>query len=236
MKESKKYFTWIGGFFLLVPYSTTCQAFVQTYNSVTINTATATSYLGRSCTVTFRFIIPNRETKTALFGGLFGGIGNEIKVGNNNNNNKNNQNENRQPSRDSSNTPKRVLEIPVRSLKKGGLRFALGLHLIGQQNTPDPGSWRANQSSDNALDMFFRDDSAMFSVVLEESKIVVDRYGDRPSLPYLLQESVILHGILDELRELAFGGEGIEEENRLVRLVERNGIETAREVLPARSA
>jgi len=76
----------------------------------------------------------------------------------------------------------------------------------------------------------------MFSVVLEESKIVVDRYGSRPSLPYMLQESVILHKVLDELKELAFGGEGIEEENRLVRLEERDGIEKAREVLPARSA
>jgi len=228
MKASNKCFQWIGFFFLQIQYAATCQAFLPSRNFLR-PTATA-SYLGQS-TTTSRSTIPKIKSKTALSGGLFGGN----KISGNNNNNNNNEIENQQPSRDST-TPKRVLEIPVQSLKKGGLRFALGLHLIGQQNTPDPGSWRANQSSDTVLDMFFRDNSAMFSVVLEESKIVVDRYGSRPSLPYMLQESVILHKVLDELKELAFGGEGIEEENRLVRLEERDGIEKAREVLPARSA
>ena len=35
--------------------------------------------------------------------------------------------------------PKRIIEIPVKSIKKGGLRMVLGLSLIGLQNTPDKG-------------------------------------------------------------------------------------------------
>jgi hypothetical protein len=97
--------------------------------------------------------------------------------------------------------PKRIIEIPVTSVKKGGLRMVLGLCLIGLQNTPDPGSWKANQATDTVLDMIFKDNAAKFSVVLEDSCIAVDRYG-RASLPYLLQESVILHKVLDELNEL----------------------------------
>ena len=48
--------------------------------------------------------------------------------------------------------PTRVIEIPVASLKQGGLRFALGLHLIGLQ---DGGMWRANEASSTILDMYY---------------------------------------------------------------------------------
>ncbi|KAL3781267.1 hypothetical protein HJC23_012817 [Cyclotella cryptica] len=130
---------------------------------------------------------------------------------------------------------KRIIEIPAKSIKKGGLRFALGLHLIGLQNTPDSGSWRANQQSETVLEMHFKDNSAKFEVVLEDSCIAVDRYG-QPSLAYLLQESVILHSVLDELGSLAFGGE-VEKENRLLQLDESaTTIEKARKVLPTRQA
>jgi hypothetical protein len=130
--------------------------------------------------------------------------------------------------------PKRVIEIPVTSVKKGGLRMVLGLCLIGLQNTPDPGSWRANQASDTVLDMIFKDNAAKFSVVFEDSCIAVDRYG-QASLPYLLQESVILHKVLDELNELAFTNE-VEAENRLFQLEDSTLIEQARSTLPARQA
>lgn len=130
--------------------------------------------------------------------------------------------------------PKRIIEIPIQSVKKGGLRMVLGLCLIGLQNTPDPGSWKANQASDTVLDMIFKDNAAKFSVVLEDSCIAVDRYG-QTSLPYLLQESVILHKVLDELNELAFTTE-VEAENRLFQLEDSNAIEEARSILPARQA
>lgn len=95
-------------------------------------------------------------------------------------------------------------------------------------------SWRANQESDSVLDMHFKDGSAKFSLVLEDSFIAVDRYG-QASLPYLLQESVILHSILDELNGLAFSSE-VAIENRLLQLEESNAIEKARNTLPAKQA
>lgn len=130
---------------------------------------------------------------------------------------------------------KRIFNIPAQSIKPGGLRFALGLHLIGLQNTPDQGSWKANQATDTILEMTFRDNSAMFSITLGDEGIAVDRYGT-PSLPYLLQESVILHSVLDEINSLANEG-AIEVQNRLLRLEESgNAIEEARNTLPARKA
>jgi len=131
-------------------------------------------------------------------------------------------------------TSTQVFSIPVQSIKPGGLRFALGLHLIGLQNTPDKGSWQANQASDTVLDMRFRDGSAMFSISLGDEGISVSRYG-QPSLPYLLQESVILHSVLDEINSLANEGD-IEEENRLLKLQDQNSIEEVRSTLPARKA
>ncbi|KAL7536664.1 hypothetical protein ACHAWF_005528 [Thalassiosira exigua] len=127
--------------------------------------------------------------------------------------------------------PTRVLEIPVSSIKKGGLRFALGLHLIGQQ---DNGTWKANQANESSLDMFFKDNSAKISVVLDENLIGIDRYGARPSLVYMLQESILLHSLLDELKTLAFEG-SIEDENRLLRF-EKEELAKARAALPARKA
>ena len=126
-------------------------------------------------------------------------------------------------------TGTRVLEIPVTSLKQGGLRFTLGLTLIGLQ---DKGMWKATQTSDNKLDVYFQDSSAMFQVVLEHNLIRVDRYG-QPSLAYVLQESLkVLHKILDELNTLCNEGE-IEAENRLLQVVP-GAIEIARDTLPAR--
>uniref|UniRef100_A0A7R9WB48 Uncharacterized protein n=1 Tax=Pseudictyota dubia TaxID=2749911 RepID=A0A7R9WB48_9STRA len=135
------------------------------------------------------------------------------------------------------NAPKRIFDVPCEAgtVKVGGLRFALGLHLIGQQGNPEKGTWLANQADDGVLDMFFKDKTGMFSVTLDENSISVDRYGPRPSLQYLLQESVVLHDLLDELNSLAFEGDDIEDENRLLR-PKGDAIEKSRETLPARKA
>eukprot|EP00986_Skeletonema_menzelii_P005793 scaffold2144_cov149-Skeletonema_menzelii.AAC.13 len=131
--------------------------------------------------------------------------------------------------------PTRLFNIPAQSIKPGGLRVVLGFHLIGLQNTPDQGSWKANQASDTVLDMVFRDNSAKFSITLGVEGISVDRYGT-PSLPYLLQESVILHSVLDEISSIANGGD-IEAKDRLLQLDESaDAIEEARSTLPARKA
>jgi hypothetical protein len=129
--------------------------------------------------------------------------------------------------------PKRVLEMPVSSIKRGGLRFALGLHLIGMEQKK--GTWRPNQINENVLVMEFKDNSAMFQIKFDDDAVRVDRYGT-PSLQYLLQESVVLHSVLDELNTLCFDGE-IVAENRLVQLKDPgDAIERARATLPARKA
>jgi hypothetical protein len=82
---------------------------------------------------------------------------------------------------------------------------------------------------------FIKDNSAMFQITIDDDAIRVDRNG-KPSLQYLLQESVVLHGVLDELNTLCFDGE-IAVENRLLQLKEPgDAIEKARMILPARRA
>mmetsp|Transcript_16344 Transcript_16344/g.20355 ORF Transcript_16344/g.20355 Transcript_16344/m.20355 type:complete len:496 (-) Transcript_16344:145-1632(-) len=144
---------------------------------------------------------------------------------------------------DDPNAPTTVLDIPVKSLKAGGLRVALSFLLLALQNEPTKGSWRIVQQDDIPLGMLFKDKSAMFAINLKEESIVVERhvdYGKRPSLVYQLQESVALHKVLDELESLAFGkgddGQEIKEENRLVSLRHNGVIEAARKKLPARAA
>lgn len=156
------------------------------------------------------------STQLGLFGGLFG---------------KKEEPENQDPS-----VPKRLFEIPCASLKLGGCRFALGLFLIGQQGTPVKGTWKANQANDGVLDMFHTDNTAMFSVIMTETSIAVDRYGLTPSLPYQLQESLILHRLLDEIQTLALEGEEIDAENRLIAFTDdETAISDARATLPARA-
>ena len=73
----------------------------------------------------------------------------------------------------------------------------------------------------------------MIRLQLAENTI---RYGENPSLQYRLQESVLLHGVLDELENVAFGTQDIEEEKRLLRVEDTSAIETARKTLPAKPA
>merc|ERR1712071_136475 len=139
--------------------------------------------------------------------------------------------------------PTRVMEIPAKKIKVGGLRFTLGLILISLQNTPSKQTWQATQAGDDKLDMYFMvDQTAMFSMQLTEYSITIDRYGARPSLPYMLQESLVMHTILDELEHLASGkNEGeeavVDEQNRLIQLLDSgNAIQLARDTLPARKS
>mmetsp|Transcript_1349 Transcript_1349/g.3340 ORF Transcript_1349/g.3340 Transcript_1349/m.3340 type:complete len:488 (+) Transcript_1349:59-1522(+) len=126
-----------------------------------------------------------------------------------------------------------LFEIPVGSIRVGALRLALGVFLVGRQNTPSRNSWTANQNNENTLYMIFGDRTVMISIVLKPGKIIVSRHTDGihlPSLMYQLQESVLLHAILTEIETLAFGKE---EGNRLVE-VEKAAIDEARGTLPTR--
>mmetsp|Transcript_5140 Transcript_5140/g.10148 ORF Transcript_5140/g.10148 Transcript_5140/m.10148 type:complete len:317 (-) Transcript_5140:236-1186(-) len=142
--------------------------------------------------------------------------------------------------------------LPVQAVKPGGLRMALMLYLLGQQNTPTPGSWVAHTDDGNhhrhttgngvvVVRMIFpkATNTIMFNIRIGSTAITVDRFvepGATASLPYLLQESVQLHGVLDELQALAFDDNNIREEDRLLQLDEKVVIEQARAALPARRA
>jgi len=162
-----------------------------------------------------------------------------------------------------------LLEIPVKEMKVGGLRFVLGLHLMGKRNTPEVGSWKVTQANDGVLDVLYtKDETASFSITFLEKKIILERWGTAkqvpPSLQYQLQESILLHSILDELETLAAYGnhndennnnndnknsnnnnpsdqnnkmqEDIQESDRLLTLIEPgDAIQKARSKLPARS-
>ena len=96
----------------------------------------------------------------------------------------------------------RILTLPVQDIKTGGLRLFLMFYLMGQQNTPDPRSWRLvdDVSPDKTcLEYYYHDQSAILSVQLSEDAIVVDRIGSTPSNSYRMQETVVLDGLLHEL-------------------------------------
>jgi hypothetical protein len=130
--------------------------------------------------------------------------------------------------------PKKLVEIPAQDVKIGALRFLLNIYLVGEQNKPSPNSWLTRQGDDGDLQIYYQDGSAMLSIDLQEYAITITRHGQKPSLQYQLQESLLLHGILDELDNVVFGMDDIDETKRLLRLKESNSIDKARETLPAR--
>lgn len=130
-----------------------------------------------------------------------------------------------------------LLITQKQTIKVGGLRFFLNIYLVGQCNTPEQGSWLVQQDDDGKLDLYFKDGTGMLSLAISEAEIKADRYGQKPSLQYMLNESIMLHGLLDELNALAFEVEDIEEEKRLIQLNDPgDAIDLAREKLPAKPA
>ena len=144
-----------------------------------------------------------------LFGGLFGGQQQEVG-------------------------PKTVVDLPANTVKIGALRFFLQIYLVGEQNKPSKGSWVLSNSESTSLEMYYKDGSGMFSIDLKENGIQIVRHGQRPSLEYVLQESVMLHGVLDELNTIAFETDDIDVEKRLLQFPDSHAIVKARESLPAR--
>lgn len=128
----------------------------------------------------------------------------------------------------------RVVTIPVKSLKPGGLRLFLMFYLLGMQNTPDRNSWRADQpvkDDSYVLNYFFHDQSAMLSIQLRDREIDFDRVGSSPSNAYMMQEAMIVEGILRELDLCAFD-EKIGKDDRLIILDDpQDAIDKAREAL-----
>lgn len=102
-------------------------------------------------------------------------------------------------------------------------------YCIGMQNTPDRKSWRADQPSkeEYVIEMLYKDATGMLTVELLEHEIRIDRLGSLPSTQYLMQESVIVQGILDELDKCA-SEESVAEANRLLIPNPRDAIDAAR--------
>jgi hypothetical protein len=106
-------------------------------------------------------------------------------------------------------------------------------YLMGQQNTPEPQSWKADQPTrdEYVVDMYYHDRTAVLTVKLSKNQITIDRIGSAPSMSYLAQESVIVDGILDEL-QVCVTQDDINDEDRLLLLPEpQDAIEKARESL-----
>lgn len=115
----------------------------------------------------------------------------------------------------------RIFTIPVEAFKVGGLRLYISLYLMGQCNTPEKGSWKSWQSGDAGIDCYFHDQSGALMIELceETNRIIVDRMGTSPSNAYIMNESVIIDGLLDELDTIA-RDEEIAMEDRLLVLKE----------------
>jgi hypothetical protein len=147
-----------------------------------------------------------------------------------------------------------LLSIPAKRLKLGGLRLFLMFYLMGMQNTPHANAWKAHQptirgSEDgdddkHVLEMYFHDATGMIQIEMiscddigddgqeetNKSQVRVLRCGSVPSTAYLMQESVIVDGILDELQQCAFDG-SIAPTDRLVIPEPITAIEDARRAL-----
>lgn len=122
----------------------------------------------------------------------------------------------------------RIITIPAKAMKLGGLRLYCNLHLMGVQNTPEKKSWKASQSDNSEVNLRYCDLSGSIIIQFTDFGITVDRLGSSPSMKYLTAESMILNGFLDELHAIVYGGD-INDENRLLTLVESDAIEKARD-------
>ena len=167
-----------------------------------------------------------------------------------------------------------LFRIPAKQLKPGGLRLFLMFYLMGMQNTPDRNTWRADQrlmsvnmspkgvgddeeeeEKTYVLEMLYdKDRSGMLQIELlpanggrrKRAEIRIYRCGSRPSTSYLMQESVIVDGVLDELQNISGEKDNtgtippgdsdpdeapIADEDRLLITDPPNAIESARESL-----
>jgi hypothetical protein len=126
---------------------------------------------------------------------------------------------------------KRIITIPAKTMKMGGLRLYCNLYLMGLQNTPEPNCWKASKSNDSEVNLRYVDLSGSIIIQFTEECITVDRLGSSPSNKYLMHESMILNGFLDELNAIVYEGD-VSEENRLLTLpAPGNQLDAARDAI-----
>lgn len=124
-----------------------------------------------------------------------------------------------------------IFEIPVDSIKIGGLRLFLSLFFMGQLNFPEKKSWKSCQNGDGGIELFFNDQTGALIVDFTEDAIQVQRLGSTPSMKYLENESIMLNGMLDQLDEISTDS-SIKESDRLFQLSDPSAtIQTVRESL-----
>ena len=122
-----------------------------------------------------------------------------------------------------------IFKIKVKSLKVGGCRLYLSLFFMGEANNPTKGSWRMNQNGDGGIDMYYKDTTGALIIEFREDSIIVKRLGSSPSMEYLMQESSMLNGMLDQLDEIAMDAT-IDESDRLI-CIDDDEINAVRESL-----
>ena len=118
----------------------------------------------------------------------------------------------------------------AKTMKSGGLRLYCSLYLMGLQNTPEKNSWKASQSDSSEVNLRYCDLSGSIIIRFNDDGIAVDRLGSMPSMKYLLHESMILNGFLDEIHSIVYEGD-ISTENRLLTLADSDAIEKARDAV-----
>jgi hypothetical protein len=126
----------------------------------------------------------------------------------------------------------RLLSLQVKAIKPGGLRLFLMFYLLGIQNNPEKGTWRIDQPSTDEyiVHLYFQDKTAGLMIVLGETQVSIDRIGSKPSMMYMLQETVVIDGILEELQRLATDNE-VKQDDRLILMKDEQAITSAREEL-----
>eukprot|EP00986_Skeletonema_menzelii_P013046 scaffold7396_cov127-Skeletonema_menzelii.AAC.9 len=144
------------------------------------------------------------------------------------------------------NAPKELFTLPIPDrIDSTSFLQSVGEYLVSQKNKPLVGSWTISQYGEDALHVLFKDHSAMFSlefgVALDKAtshakaSVVAERHTDgssAASLQYMLQESVLLHGLLDYFSQVMLDDSSDEAENEYL----GQEIEKARDTLPARRA
>jgi hypothetical protein len=105
------------------------------------------------------------------------------------------------------------------------------MFLMGEMNNPERRTWRMDQNEEGGIDIYYKDTSGAMMIKLEDEEIVVNRMGSRPSMDYLMGETLIINGMLDQLDEIAFDN-SIDEKDRLILLHEPgDAIDVVRESL-----
>merc|ERR1719491_793740 len=95
-----------------------------------------------------------------------------------------------------------IFHLPAKKIKAGGLRLYLALYFMGECNTPNRKTWRADQTPEGGIDLYFHDRTGALIIALNDSGMSVSRLGSAPSMEYVMQESVMLRGMLDQLDDI----------------------------------